>query len=73
MTGESRELLLRHCKDRTPVHEALERAQRNEIDGVAVYSFQCDVQQATELLEVAKNLPTAVKDMAHAIFAAMAG
>ena len=74
LTVESRELFMRHFKLRRPLHTILERAARNEIAGVAVYAFQCDVQQANELLEMARNhCPPAVKDIEHAIFAATAG
>jgi hypothetical protein len=74
LTEESRELLMRHFRERTPLHEILERATRNEIAGVAVYAFACDVEQANELLETARNhCPPAVKDIEHAIFAATAG
>jgi hypothetical protein len=42
--------------------------------GVAVYAFECDVQQATPLLEAARDhCPPAVKDIEHAIFATTAG
>jgi hypothetical protein len=74
LTEESRELLMRHFNERTPLHEILVHARRNEIAGVAVYAFECDVQQANELLEMARNhCPPAVKDIEHAIFAATAG
>ena len=74
LTEESRELLMRHFKDRTPLHEVLARARRNELAGVGVYAFECDVKQATELLEMARDhCPPAVKDIEHAIFAATAG
>ncbi|MGH7784139.1 MAG: hypothetical protein ACREO5_09910 [Candidatus Binatia bacterium] len=39
LTEESRELLMRHFKERTPLHEMLERATRNEVAGVVVYVF----------------------------------
>ena len=55
-------------------HEVLARAQRNELTGVTVYSFEYDLQQATELLEMARgHCPPAVKDIEHPIFAATAG
>jgi hypothetical protein len=74
LTEESRELLMRHFDARTPLRDILGRAARNEIAGVTVYAFQCDVQQANELLEMARNhCPPAVKDIEHAIFAATAG
>jgi hypothetical protein len=74
LTEESRELLMHHFNERAPLHEILARAGRNEIAGVAVYAFECDVQQANELLEMARNhCPPAVKDIEHAIFAATAG
>ena len=74
LTEESRELLMRHFKDRTPLHEVRAHAQRNELAGVGVYAFECDVKQATELLEMARDhCPPAVKDIEHAIFAATAG
>jgi hypothetical protein len=74
LTEESRELLMRHFDARAPLRDILERAARNEIAGVAVYAFECDVQQANALLEMARNhCPPAVKDIEHAIFAATAG
>ena len=36
LTEESRELLMRHFKERTPLHEVLARAQRNELAGIGV-------------------------------------
>jgi|SRR5688500_12426252 hypothetical protein len=64
LTEESRELLMRHFKESAPLHEVLARAQRNELAGVTVYSFECDLQQATELLEMARgHCPPAVKDI----------
>jgi hypothetical protein len=74
LTEESRDLLMRHFKERTQLHEILERANRNEVAGVVVYGFECDVHQATALLEMAgDHCPPAVKDIEHAIFAATAG
>jgi hypothetical protein len=74
LTEESRELLMHHFKERTPLHDSLARAQRNELAGIGVYAFECDVKQATELLEMARDhCPPAVKDIEHAIFAATAG
>jgi hypothetical protein len=74
LTEESRELLMRHFKESAPLHQILARAQRNELAGIAVYSFECDLEQATELLEMARShCPPAVKDIEHAIFAATAG
>jgi hypothetical protein len=70
LTGESRELLMRHFKERTPLHEILHSATCNESAGVAVYGFEREVQQAETLLEMARNhCPPAVKDIEHAIFA----
>jgi len=74
LTGESHELLLRHFKEGSPLHEVLQRARRNELAGIDVYVFECDVTQATELLEMARDhCPPAVKEIEHAIFAATAG
>ena len=71
LTEESRELLMRHFRSGAPLHEVLNHAARNEIAGVAVYSFACDDAQAGELLEMARNhCPPAVKDIEHAIEAA---
>lgn len=70
LTGESRELLMRHFQARAPLHDILHNAACNELAGVGI----CDVQQAEELLEMARNhCPPAVKDIEHAIFAATAG
>jgi hypothetical protein len=74
LTEESRELLMRHFKERTSLHGVLESATRKELAGVAVYAFELDGEQATELLEMARDhCPPAVKDIEHAIFAATAG
>ena len=74
LTEESRELLMRHFKERTPLHDILESATRKELAGVAVYAFDLNGDQATELLEMARgHCPPAVKDIEHAIFAATAG
>lgn len=74
LTGESRELLMRHFKESASLHEVLARAQRNELAGIDVYSFDCDLQQATELLQMPRDhCPSAVKDIEHPIFAATAG
>jgi hypothetical protein len=54
LTGESRELLMRHFQARAPLHDILNNATRNELAGVGVYAFECDVQQAEELLEMAR-------------------
>ena len=71
LTEESHDLLVRHFRDHTPVHQALSSAARNEIAGVVVYAFSCDLPQAEELLEMARNhCPPAVKDIEHAITAA---
>jgi hypothetical protein len=74
LTGESRNLLLRHFKEGTALHDVLKNAACNEVAGIAVYGFQCEVAQAEELLEMARNhCAPAVKDIEHAIFAATAG
>ncbi len=71
LTEESRELLLRHFPPGAALRDLLRRAARQEIAGVAVYSFTCDVSQARELLEMARNhCPPAVKDIEHGIDAA---
>ena len=63
-----------HFKDRTPLHDVLEHATRKEVAGVAVYAFECNGEQATELLDMARgHCPPAVKDIEHAIFVATAG
>jgi hypothetical protein len=73
LTGESRDLLLNHFRERTQLHDILERAKHEEIAGVAVYTFNCDVPHAEELLRMAReHWPAAVKDIEHAISAATA-
>ena len=42
LTEESRELLMRHFKERAALHEILARAQRTELAGIGVYSFECE-------------------------------
>ncbi|HEV8725228.1 MAG TPA: hypothetical protein VGW77_31820 [Candidatus Binatia bacterium] len=74
LTEESRDLLVRHFKERTELHEILNRATRNEVAGVSVYAFECEPQHAEALLEMARDhCPPAVKDIEHAIFVATAG
>jgi hypothetical protein len=74
LTGESRDLLMRHFKEGTELHDILNRATGREVAGVTVYTFACDVRQAESLLEMARDhCPPAVKDIEHAIFAATAG
>ena len=54
--------------------KTLELATRKDVAGAAVYTSECDVQQATALLEMARGpCAPAVKDIEHAIFAATAG
>ena len=73
LTGESRDLLVRHFKEGTELHEILDHAARNEIAGIAVYAFECETPEAEALLEMARNhCPPAVKDIEHAIVAARA-
>ncbi|HEY7163976.1 MAG TPA: hypothetical protein VIB79_05415 [Candidatus Binatia bacterium] len=73
LTEESRECLMRHFKEGTKLHLDLKNARRNEIAGVAVYAFDCDPNEARELLRMAKDhcLPAAA-DIEHAIDAATA-
>ena len=74
LTEESRDLLLRHFKERSALHEILDRATRTEVAGVTVYVFECEPRQAEVLLDMARDhCPPAVKDIEHAIFAATAG
>ena len=74
LTEESRDLLVRHFKERSALHEILDRATRTEVAGVTVYVFECEPQQAEVLLDMARDhCPPAVKDIEHAIFAATAG
>jgi hypothetical protein len=71
LTEESRDLLARHFKEGTELHEILDHAARNEIAGIAVYAFECEPPEAETLLEMARNhCPPAVKDIEHAIVAA---
>jgi hypothetical protein len=42
---------MRHFKESASLHEVLACAQRNELAGVTIYSFECDLQHGTELLE----------------------
>jgi hypothetical protein len=73
LTEDSRDLLVRHFKEHTALHDILEHAKRNEVAGVSVYSFECEPQQAEALLEMARDhCPPAVKNIEHAIFAATA-
>ena len=55
------------------MHEVLARAEQNELAGVTLYSFECDLLQATELLEMTGIIVRRRKDIEHAIFAATAG
>jgi hypothetical protein len=74
LTGESRDLLMRHFKEGTVLHEVLKGASRKEFADVAVYSFECEAAEAENLRAMARDhCPPAVKDIEHAIFAATAG
>jgi hypothetical protein len=55
LTKESRDLLVRHFKERSELHEILERANRNEVAGITVYVFECGSEQAEELLAMARD------------------
>jgi hypothetical protein len=73
LTEESRDLLLRHFKEGTELHKLLKRATRKEVAGVAVFAFECAVEHAEALLEMARDhCPPAVKDIEHAMFPATA-
>jgi hypothetical protein len=62
---------MRHFTGRTPVLEILERPTREELAGVGVSAFECDVRQAEELSAMARgHCPPAIE---HAMFAATAG
>ena len=64
LTEESHELLARHFKAGTELHEILERATRKETAGIAVYAFHCEPDEAEALLDMARNhCPPAVKDI----------
>lgn len=53
--------------------EILERPTREELAGVGVSAFECDVRQAEELSAMARgHCPPAVKEIEQAIFAATA-
>ena len=74
LTGESRDLLMRHFKEGTILHKMLKGASRKEFADAAVSSFECEAAEAENLLAMARNhCPPAVKDIEHAIFAATAG
>ena len=74
LTEESRNLLANHFKENTDLHQILAHAKRDEIAGVGVYGFECEVAEAEALLDMARDhCPPAVKDIEHAIFAATAG
>jgi hypothetical protein len=73
LTEESRECLLRHFRDGTKLHLDLQNAERKEIAGIAVYAFDCDVDEARELLRMAsEHCVPAAADIEHAINAATA-
>jgi hypothetical protein len=68
LTDESRELLLRQFKERTPLHEILEGATRRELSGVEI------IRVWMSQLKMARNhCHSAVKDIEHTIFATTAG
>jgi hypothetical protein len=74
LTEDSRNLLANHFKENTDLHYILAHANRDEVAGVVVYGFECEVAQAEALLDMARDhCPPAVKDIEHAIFAATAG
>ena len=73
LTEDSRDLLVRHFNSGTELHRILGHASRKEIAAVAVYRFECELDNAKALLEMARNhCPAAVKDIEHAIDAATA-
>jgi hypothetical protein len=74
LTEESRNLLANHFKENTDLHRILAHANRDEVAGVAVYGFECELAEAEALLDMARDhCPPAVKDIEHAIFATTAG
>ena len=73
LTEESRECLMRHFKEASRIHVDLKNAERKEIAGVAVYAFECDPDEARELLRMSRDhcVPAAA-DIEHALNAATA-
>jgi hypothetical protein len=70
----SRDLLVRHFKEGTELHEILEHAAREDLARVKIYSFECEPPQAEKLLQIAHARCSPVaKDIEHTIFAATAG
>ena len=47
----SRDLLVRHFKEGTELHEILEHAARKDLPRVEIYSFECEPPQAEKLLQ----------------------
>ena len=76
LSTDSRDLLVRHFKEGTELHEILEHAARKDLAGVEIYSFECEPPppQAEKLLQMARErCSPAVNDIGHAIFGATAG
>ena len=66
LTEDSRDLLVRHFRESTELHQISQQAARNAIARVAVYPFECEPQEAETLLEMARHhCPPAVKDIEH--------
>jgi len=64
----SRDLLVRHFKEGTELHEFLEHAAGKDLARVEIYSFECEPPQAEKLLQMARErCSPAVKDIEHAI------
>lgn len=68
----SRDLLVRHFKEGTELHEFSSMRPARDLARVEIYS--CEPPQAKKLLQMARErCSPAVKDIEHVIFAATAG
>jgi hypothetical protein len=72
-TEDSCDLLVRHFKEHTALHDILEHATRNEFAGFQSMpsSVSCSKQRRCSRW-ARDHCPPAVKDIEHAIFAATA-
>ena len=55
LSADSRDLLVRHFKEGTDLHEIIKHAARKEPAGIEIYFFECEPSQAETLLEIPRG------------------
>ena len=58
LSADSRDLLVRHFKEGTDLHEIIEHAARKEPAGIEISFFEREPSQAETLLEMARGRGT---------------